>query len=137
MPTDLHPVPALRMSRTVCLLPLYAFLVCIGTTLPSCVIINNTIEWGILHSYAARLHSYDGVIFIAGLKLRITLVQLLIHSIYCVLWYCLCHFCSRSKVHSAANEAKKVLILIARGMSAPTASLYYVDQWLQVLLVSN
>lgn len=25
MPTDLHPVPALRMSGTVCLLPLYAF----------------------------------------------------------------------------------------------------------------
>ena len=55
MPTDLHPVPALRMSRTVRLLPLYAFLVCMGTTLPSCVIINNTIEWGILHSYAYKI----------------------------------------------------------------------------------
>ena len=54
MPTDLHPVPALRMSGTVCLLPLYAFLVCMGTTLPSCVTIKNAIEWGILHCYACN-----------------------------------------------------------------------------------
>lgn len=47
MPTDLHLVPALRMSETLCLLPLYASLVYMGTTLPSCVIINNAIEWGI------------------------------------------------------------------------------------------
>ena len=55
MPTDLHPVPALRMSGTVRLLPLYAFLVCMGTTLPSCVIVNNAVEWGILHTYVCNI----------------------------------------------------------------------------------
>ena len=138
MPTDLHPVPALRMSGTVRLLPICAFLVCMGTTLLSCIIIKNAIEWGILQCYACNIFvshiQLDCIHMIAlyllqALKLGIIFVLLLIHNIYFeVLLYCLRHFFSRSKVHSAVNEAKKVLILIAGGMSAPTASLYYVDQ---------
>jgi hypothetical protein len=54
MLTDLHPVPGLRMSGTVRPLPLYAVLVCVGTLL-LCVIINNTTEWGILHSYTCNI----------------------------------------------------------------------------------
>ena len=96
MPTDLHPVPALRMSGTVHLLPLSAFLVCMGTTLPSCVIINNAIEWGILHSYAGNIFvahiQLDCIHMIAlyllqALKLRIIFVQLHICSTYFVVMF--------------------------------------------------
>jgi hypothetical protein len=53
--TSLHPLPRSRMSGAISTLPLYAFMVCIGTTLPICVIIANTVEWGILHSYAINI----------------------------------------------------------------------------------
>lgn len=96
MPTVLHPLPGLRMSGTVRLLPLYAVLVCMGTTLLLCVIINNTIEWGILHFYRCNIFVshilLDCIHMIAlyllqAVKLGIIFVQLLFHSICSVVLF--------------------------------------------------